>query len=120
MKTLHRVSLLFLCLLGITSVAQGQVFATGKVLNGTTGEAIPGLTVFLLDDLGQRLPPEPDEQNITSLEGQFTISNVLPDAWYTIEVYSSDILRFTDYVLVDGSTVSDDNVVALPDIIVTY
>jgi hypothetical protein len=119
MKSLLRFSLLFLCLLGITSFAQSQVVATGKVLNGTTGESIPGLSVFLLDDLGQRLPPEPNEQNVTTLEGEFTISDVLPDVWYTIEVYSGDILRFTNYVFVDSS-VTSDNTVVLSDVIVDY
>lgn len=124
MKSLLRFSLLVLCLSGLASVAQGQVFVGGRVLNGTTGESIPGLTVFLLDDLGQRLPLEPNEQNVTTLEGQFMISEVLPDVWYTVEVYSGKALRFTDYVLVNGSDVFSDsegrNVIELPDIIVAY
>ncbi len=105
-KSLLSVSLLFLCL---ASFAQGQVFVTGRVINETTGEPVPGLSVFLLDELGQRLSPE----DLTTLEGEFTIGNALPDAWYTIEVYSGDILRFTDYVFVDSSA-------ELGDITVVY
>jgi hypothetical protein len=126
MKTLLKVSLLFVCLLGIISLAHGQVVVSGRVLNGTTGEPVPGLGVFLVDDLGQHFPYElgqelpPDEQNVTTLEGLFTISNVLPDTWYSIGVFSGDILRYTDYIFVDSNGVASDNVVTLPDIVVKY
>jgi hypothetical protein len=126
MKTLLRVSLLLVCLLGITAFAHGQVTVSGRVLNGTTGEPVPGLGVFLVDDVGQHFPYElgqessPDEKNITTLEGLFSISDVLPDTWYSIDVFSGDILRYTDYIFLDSNTVSADNVVTLPDIVVKY
>lgn len=124
MKLLLRFSLLFLCLAGLASLAQGQVLVSGRVINGTTDEPIPGLTVILLDESGQSFPLEQGERNVTSLEGQFMISDVLPDVWYTIEVYSGKALRFTDYVFVDGSNVfsgsEGQDVIELPDIIVDY
>ncbi len=104
----------------------------GTVLNEATGLPISGLSVYLIDSEGQRLPPdEATEQdateqdvteqdvteqnatdlnatdlNVTDLEGRFAIANVTPDAWYGIEIYLSDILRFTDFIFIDGSSIS--------------
>jgi hypothetical protein len=114
MKSLFRFSLLVLCC-WLASVAQAQVLVSGRVINGTTDEPIPGLTVYLIDDAGQRFPAEDDENNVTNHEGVFTVSDVSLETWYTVEVYSGKALRFTDYVFVEG-----EDTVELPDFIVDY
>jgi acyl-coenzyme A synthetase/AMP-(fatty) acid ligase len=118
---LLRCALLVLSLAGLVSVAQGQLFAMGRVINGTTDEPIPGLSVYLIDDAGQRLPAEDDELNVTDQDGVFIVSDVALETWYTVEVYSGKALRFTDYVFVEdtGEDIEEDTV-TLPDFIVDY
>ncbi len=110
--------------------AQNRVQVTGRVLNEATGQSgqpvpIPGLSVYLVNAEGQRLPPdEPTERIVTDLEGRFTISDVPLEAWYSIEVYSDvyarGALRFTDYIFVRETDVAPNNegieTVELPDI----
>lgn len=117
MQHLVRFALLALCLVGLSSFAQAQVTVSGKILNGTTGLPIPGLSVFLLDESGQSFPSE----DVTDLEGRFLVDDVLFGTWYTLEVYSGKTLRFTDYVFVEGEDQDDDEqIIELPDITVSY
>jgi hypothetical protein len=121
MNPLVRFALLSLCLLGLSSFVQAQVVVSGRVLNGTTDLPIPGLSVFLLDESGQSFPSE----DVTDLEGHFLVGGVLLGTWYTLEVYSGKTLRFTDYVFVENEDQDDDDdddeqIIELPDIIVSY